>query len=290
MNKIIAKGVAILAILLVACEKEIPYKGEEGQELIVVNALMENDSTMAVFLEHSIFFLDEQYGVDQTITSGAVVTLVNKTTGETQVLSTPTVDNKYEFTLKTNASHNYYVEVNHPSYPKATATMTSAPAVILSDVDTSSFQNVDGETRKKAVLKFKDPVGKNYYFVRVKTYDVTQNSYYDTQILSSDVSFDQENNPFGDNYGYDYINFTDELFEGKNKEFELDFYQIYNSPSNPIKYQYDLICMTEEAYNYHVSIQKSSNAGFFSEPVKIFNNITDGYGIFAGINHSIILE
>lgn len=290
MKKIVSKSVLLLILLLAACTKEIRYEGDEGEPMLVVNALMENDTTMAVYLERSLFFLDNDVSEDKQITSGASIKLVNETTGEIQIITVPSTENKYVFPVVATASHKYSIEVTHSGYPTATSSMTSAPKVVLSSVDTSSFETIDGESRKRAVLKWIDPPGKNYYFIHVLTYDQVQDSYYDTQIETDDVSFDNENAAFGDNYGYEYLNFTDEFFDSETKEFEIDFYNILGSQSNPISFRYELICLTEESYNYHVSVRKAANTDFLSEPVKIFNNIENGYGIFAGFNRSIIVK
>ena len=48
----------ILIGLLWSCEKEIDYKGDESESLIVINQIIESDSTFSIEIERSRFFLE----------------------------------------------------------------------------------------------------------------------------------------------------------------------------------------------------------------------------------------
>lgn len=288
MNKFSIGFFLFTLVALISCEKEIPYEGNDTAPLLVVNAVLENDSLISVYLERSVFFLTQ---VDEVkITSGATIRLTNKSTGEVFVVNTPTFENRYDFTVSAFAGVTYEIQVSHADYPTASSTMQTATKIGLTAVDTSSY-TLDNRLYKSAHLKWNDPSDKNYYFVRVYNYDANQNSSYPTYFSTQDEVFSRGNTSLGkDENTYEEIYFTDELFAGSSKDLEIHFetYKGSGTGNNPV-YKYELISMNEACYKYHVSVEKAKGSGgFFSEPVKIYNNIEDGFGIFCSYGRSVI--
>jgi hypothetical protein len=81
--------------------------------------------------------------------------------------------------------------------------------------------------------------------------------------------------------------FKDDLFNGKTKTLSAVPSFGLTSPTAPYKYLIQLTNMSEEYYKYLTTLQRYRDAqdfstGLFSEPVVVFNNITNGLGIWAG--------
>lgn len=282
--------VSALILSFTSCEKEIPYKGDDEDPLLVVNAICKNDSLVRIDLERSVFFLANDANTSKLITSGATLKLTDLNTGIVYTQTVPVSGSTYEFPLTALPNNSYSIEVSHPDYPAVNATMKSTPKIELTAVDTSSFYNTDGQLTKKAVMKWNDPAGENYYMIKLFVTDPNGNYTYYNSFTTNDPSVEQDNSAGGQNY-FDLLYFSDELFEGKAKEFEINFstYFPQNPADNPI-YTYHLISMNKETYQYLVSVDKNGQTDFFTEPVKVFNNINGGYGIFGSINHSLIVH
>ena len=79
---------------------------------------------------------------------------------------------------------------------------------------------------------------------------------------------------------------NDNLFNGKAKTFSLDIdlSNLYNYNNEPIKFYISLYSISKDYYLYAVTsqAQQNTNGSPFSEPVMVYNNIKNGYGIFAG--------
>ncbi len=291
-NKLALIKYSLLLFLfaLISCEKEIQYKGEGKDPVLVLNGINENDSIFRIYLERSYFFLSNESQSDKYIKTGATVTLTNLSSGEIFTMTNSSLDNKYEFPFVTSQNVKFKIEVSHPDYESISAEMTTVPKINLNAVDTSTFESNNG-TRKKAVLKWNDPVGKNFYFVKVSVFN-PEGAYTNMQYFSClDPVFEDGGSSIVGESEYPEIYFTDELFDGNEKTLEIDFYSYKtDSIQNAPIYTYSLISMNKETYQYFISVKKASNVGFFTEPVKVFSNINNGFGIFGSMNFSNIVK
>jgi hypothetical protein len=84
--------------------------------------------------------------------------------------------------------------------------------------------------------------------------------------------------------------FDDKKFNGQTKSIEIlfNYNEPYIDPLDPATIVNDLylITMNRETYQYYVSMKKNISMDFFSEPVKVFTNITTGFGICGTLNYS----
>ena len=117
-----SKFILLIAVLsLFACQKEIEYKGPGKKSVLVLNAVVENDSTFRVYLEKTVFFLSSEAESAKHITSGATIVVKNETTGETFTETTPSEANRYDFPFTTAANTTYSIEVSHPDFESISA-------------------------------------------------------------------------------------------------------------------------------------------------------------------------
>ena len=106
-------------------------------------------------------------------------------------------------------------------------------------------------------------------------YDLTTHMEY---LYSEDPSVDGSNNNLGS------ILFTDHLFNGESHEMTFDIYIYTYSYLSSKKFYAILRTHSKDSYLYEKSssLYMSSSDDFFSEPVQVYNNIENGYGIFGG--------
>lgn len=294
MNKFGYTMMALFIVLSVSCEKEIKYKGKSEDSLLVVNGITEGDSTIKVKLSRSRFFL-ESVNQDFTITSNAVLQLTNQTSGQTYVVSTADAQGTYMFPVAAVQGNSYSIQITHPSYPVVHSQMSVPVAIPIQAVDTSSYVK-NGTTYMKAQVKWNDPSGKDYYVMKLSyVYNGSPMSeeVADQLLGSLDPALDElsASGFDGEEYFTNQLFFTDELFDGSQKTLEIRFPN--NAfPSPDLHYKFILFRCSEATYKYLISTEKSQNADgdFFSEPVKVFNNIENGYGIFSSLSRAVFVK
>ncbi|MCE3294820.1 MAG: hypothetical protein K0R65_534 [Crocinitomicaceae bacterium] len=285
-------GILLGFAFLFSCQKELEFKGEGKDPLLVVNAIEQNDSTFKVYLERTTFFLSNEGEESKYIETGAIMKVTNVSTGEVFTMNQSTYDNVYEFPFVTAPGTRYKIEVSHAEYPSVSSEITTVPNVTLTSVDTSGFSK-DGSLHKRAVLKWNDPAGENYYMLRLFYADPLYDYFYQMTFQSNDeVTSGQGADPLSsDKPTFDDLLFTDELFDGEQKQLEIEFmtYKGMTPAEDPI-YTYRLITMNKETYLYYRSVLMGQEDSPFIEPVKVYSNIEGGFGIFGSLNNSQIVK
>jgi hypothetical protein len=293
MINILKFAILISLFTLVSCQKEIEYNGPGKDPRLVLNGAVENDSIFRLSLEKTVFFLSNESSDAKYINAGATINVTNLTTNQSYSLNQSNAGNFYEFPFLVSPDTKYKVSVTHPDYPTIESEMTTTSKVEIISVDTSTIVK-DQQNFLKARIKWNDPSTENYYMIRVKSKYSSANEYYEYPyyLLSNDVSIDNSQNTDinGSVYSVTDLMFNDKLFNGNEKTLEVlfNYNQPYIDPLNPATVVNDLylITMNKETYQYYVSMKKNISMDFFSEPVKVFTNITNGFGIFGTLNYS----
>ncbi|MBT7464584.1 MAG: DUF4249 domain-containing protein [Bacteroidetes bacterium] len=198
------------------------------------------------------------------------------------------------------ADHKYSIEVSSPDFEKVLLSEDIAPQEVpISDVSIiikdSSFQKwIDYEGREyyggnvegSFNILFSDPANiENYYSLSVfyldSVYDYEDPSEIQIQkrllYISSDDSAIEN-----DEDSYNQLLLRDVLFNGQDYQLKVDFND-WNSRKGR-EYYVELTSLQRAGYFYKKSIDDYSSAANdpFAEPVQIFCNIKNGYGIFSG--------
>lgn len=281
--------------LCTSCVKEVAFDNQLIEPKLVIQGLIEVDSTFAVYLEHTRAF--NEPNTYTGITSGATITVVNLTTGNTYVTSTPADSNRYELPFNVAPNTGYQITVTHPDYPTVTATTYTTQVIPLISVDTGSF-NMEGIPKIYGLMKWQDPPGNQFYMVCVYSegVDSASNIQFSNSVFGSDDPIVSEGfslTPDEDHNSSTYFVFSDEQFANSMKTFRTYFDKIYVDESiggNSSSIRFTLISMNQDTYSYYKSmlIQQDSDPTF-SEPVKIYSNVTNGYGIFGSVSGSKII-
>jgi hypothetical protein len=298
MNKFNKNILAILlfsvVLVLDSCEKEIDFKGDVSEPRLVLNALVELDSAFRIHLESSQFFLSNSDQSSMAISSGATVVVKNLSTNQTYEMTESTSGSLYEFPFLVTPYTSYSVEVTHPDFESISATTQTLSAVPIVSIDTSSVVQ-NNEDRLRFELKFNDPAGdENYYLIQVElteTYDEENTYTYPMSLGSTDPAIDNAGNTEIDGSTYDqpYLLLEDKTFNGANKTLIFSSYNPFAWSGGTIdEFKVTLINMNKETFLYLKSVNLFNQQDFFSEPVKIFSNVLNGFGIFGFMSYSVV--
>ena len=171
---------------------------------------------------------------------------------------------------------------------------------IITNLDTLSFIK-DGKERIKISLTFVDPENENnYYKLAVKTkktlinYD-HENNYLDSSVKENWIKLFKESDILEKTMENSELIFNDLTFNGENFSIEFsikDLIKKFNADDSVLLNAVNVYFfnISESLYNYHKSIKIYSNTNEIPliQPVQVFSNIENGYGIFAGANTNII--
>jgi hypothetical protein len=143
-------------------------------------------------------------------------------------------------------------------------------------------------------LSIKDKAGQNnWYEVYIAVDDSQANYSSGKQFFRSEINNLHSDDPSIINrtndlsYGLAHIFLDDKLFDGKEHTLTLstltDKYGFYFTKD--AKYYLFFRSLTESSYRYIRSLgENNENVTLFNEPTRVFSNIENGYGIFAGMS------
>lgn len=281
---------SILTIILFSCQKEIEYKGDLGENFLVVNGIIENDSVVRISLSKSTPAIGEQATGSSEIISLATLTLTDNSTSETFTSNSVNSQGYYEFGTTAKTGHSYSISIAHPSFTLATSTSSVPQNLSILSWDSTSYNETNSYSSELTKIKsvnihWQDLDGANKYAVKVFSIDTLTGI--ETSLFPRIPDF-----LFGNSFEEGKISlFNDETFNtttmSLNISFEKDFY--YDMTYTPVgekSYRIVLYNLSNDVYNYIVSTSKAVQSGNspFAQPVKVYTNITNGLGIFGGTN------
>ncbi len=217
----------------------------------------------------------------------------------------------YRSTIRSRIGVRYAVSVSAAGFETVTSAVTVPEPIAIINVTSArkSTPEVPGIYMRTFEITFKDIPGQlNYYalmmytssFSRVPPFERLE--WIPLMERPLDPSFAADYyEEFYFNYGTsgygDYnVLFNDRMFDGKTYTFKLDVYE-QTFPEDtlnntPLEYLVYLKTLTEEYYNYRVTYNKQRDARDdpFAQPVEVFNNINNGYGVFAAFSQSVALH
>ena len=271
----------LLVILITACEKEsripIPYDGDK----VVLNSLIQPDSLIYIRVTKSKPV--KEYGNLRfpELQGAAVVIRENG-----QTLPAPewrVINGKGYYVSQgvAGAGKAYTVSVSYTGLASVAATDSTPAAPDIRDASAQKTSN-----RVKFFLK--DNIAeRNYYRIRVYNADVVNGEVVpqkqDTVKFRLDPSF---NNNFIDIIGntyYSEVLLTDERINGKDVFFVLQTSKEVTASHMIV----EVSGLTRGAYKYldgTYSQRLEDRVDFSDDPVNIYSNVENGYGILGGVN------
>ena len=270
-----------------ACETVVDVELPKHEPVIVVNSFFNPDSVWKLNLTRSQDALENesfQNIADATVEifeSGKIITELKHT--DNGIYS---ANNS-----KPQSGKTYELRVTAPGFADVTSSDVVPQRIEISDVKVDTVINSDNMNELMLSIVFTDPPEKgNKYHIALWT----KNSYYSKNGMEA-IYFSSNDllvaeNDFGENgefFGNEVV-FDDVLLAGKQYELKLfvpgfDYWDDFYTMDELVVV---LSSVSNAYFKYHTSFEKHEYSGDnpFSEPSIVYNNIKNGFGIFAGYN------
>lgn len=258
------------ALVFISCEKvidmEIPDKGRRP----VINGLISDGGVPEICLHRSRYILDNSYSFDVVNNALVIITYPGGISDTLKQLGSVT---SYKSTSPLSGNGNFTLYVAAEGYQITAKTDIPAP-VPIQTTDTSTMV-IESRQYFEIDMKFNDPPGtKNYYMAEVQR-EGWSGEWYNLFTTTSDMNASGEYNG--------KIIFSDELFNGLSKTFRIEISkEDLTSVSDSVNLMVNLYSLSYDSYMYMLTVEQSGYNSPFTEPVVVYSNIKEGYGIFAG--------
>jgi hypothetical protein len=296
----------------ISCEKEVSIPIPEKEPKLVVDATLvpyslPNAKYLGVNVTSSRHIFDST--TDTQITDATVLLYKNSVFVDTLKYSSENDVNFFPLGYGAmdgpKAGETFQIKVSSPGYEAVNAETFIPNYIEILDlsIDRVAFFDDENLVYSKLTLTFHDPVDEiNFYeivasgigyeyipenYYRLTTYEpiITGESHYPPSIR-----FDLKKPK--------YLLFKDNTINGQEIEMDFYFFARQINTAGTILLLPDIISiqlrnLTEEYYNYRSTLLQSSYnlqediLYGMGEPLNVYSNVENGYGIFAGYNNSI---
>lgn len=294
--------ISIIFYSVASCEKEIELDEDQIKPRIVVNSIFSANDTLWINLSES---RDILYTNNGTSFNGKLPAITDATAqlldNNNNVLAnfTHTLNGDYYVASPLPVAGNTYkIEAQHPNFDNVSSQSYTPSIVSILSMDTIRL----GDRFNIDVVINDDPAEANYYSISIMsqitdTYEIepgvfeTNTNRYFEWICSKDINIvGSSSDETGDNCSRELI-FSDKTFNGENYNFKVKTF-IYNQVDS---YIVVLKSISEDLYKYNSSINKYNQTtdNPFGEPVQVYSNIENGFGVFGGYSEykdSIIFQ
>ena len=296
--------------IIIGCEQTLNFDGELTESKLTVGALANPDTCLSLYLYKSTFFLDDDLLSDEQFYSvqNAIVWL--KTSDSIYYLRYNSNNHQYISDYKPligdrieiNASKEGFEIIKGNTQIKSKSDFqivesitfyNENPKKIMDDGFLHPIDNTGNDTIIKIVCKISDPSNENnYYRLNVRSIGSSKPAplgysdfaFANDIFASNDILFfDNSISKSIEGWPKHFSNvFDDRLFDGKSYIFTIESRQrkgLFNW------IEIDLQHISYDFYKYLKSIElaKCSTNDIHSEPVKIYSNIENGYGVFGSL-------
>ena len=275
MKKILYTFLIFALLVLQSCEKVINLDIEESDKKIVVNSVVSDGEEITINLTKSKSIIDDN---EIEYIDNAVIIL----TEDGNVISSHTYNGNGNYVFNKNAEigKTYKIKVNAENLKEVSAETNLLVPNNFEITDTFTT-NYDGENYLAMIIRIENTVDNSYYFIEAFN-ENGDNVYLDSYDIKSEK----------DIWG-DYLLFNNQIPGGGNIDFQFyisKYIYDYGDGGQSYGYIYLVLHRVSEAYyKYYLSsnMQKQLGGNPFSEPVQIYNNIENGFGLFGSESYSL---
>ncbi|TDH21280.1 DUF4249 domain-containing protein [Segetibacter sp. 3557_3] len=293
---------AFFITFVFACEKTVTVDVPVEPRKLVLNGLIRNTTAFRVTVSQSAGILDFTTTDSFRLKTALVQLYENDVLRDTLVYDSTSEVYTTRRNVTARQGNKYKLVVAAPDFSPAEAeTRSPLPTPIISVRRTpNAKKDADGNSLDEVRIVFKDdPLKTNFYLFRfrrpVSSGNLTPAYNGIGCMRSSDVDIERRNNndPVdSDNCINQQFFMTDVNFAGREKEVvlfinhaDLQPYvtQLTNRAYRPF---FELQSITEDHYKYLRSYYtyRDADGNPFAEPVLVYNNVINGYGIFAAFD------
>ncbi len=282
----------IVLIVLSSCQTVVDIERPDFSEDLVLNSILNPDSILVVELSESIDVLDDNEWIQ--IQNGSVMIYENEELLDELIHEKNGIYILPDYFPKLGASYRIVASSpNHDPVEATTLLPETAGTITSLSVDSVELVGEFGNSKEYRIeFEFDDPSGENYY--EIVSYAIVVDNYYIEDDLIADTSYSRlyslmpEDQSIEDFQEYDdsWV-IDDKLFDGRTKKirFTADGYEFSN---RVLQLDFYLRHVTKDYYEYTRSktLQEWIGGDPFAEPVPVFSNIENGFGIFAAYSQS----
>ena len=278
-------SILVFATFIFSCEKEIVLDEDQIKPRIVVNSVFAANDTLRIHLSESRNILYNNGG-DLPDIEDAVAKLYDNSDIELGTFVYESLGNYYLASPFPTAGFTYTLKVTHPNFDDITTTSTTPSIVNIMQIDTSTVGdqfNID--------ITINDNANETNYYSLIIESNVTTtweiepgvietNTYQITNwICTNDINVEGAADVTGDICSQELL-FSDKSFNGTQYIFKITDYFDENTDFMIVS----LRSMSEDLFKYRVTYKnyEENNGNPFGEPVQVYSNVEDGYGIFSG--------
>jgi len=285
----------IITLIFYSCQKKVKIDVPDDGRKLVVNSLFEADSLLTINITKSKHILDDTY---YDTYSGfyhipnAKVSLFKNNVFLENLTEIEQGNYKSTFSLTDNAEYSISVKVEN---------FEEATSIKIDKFEFNDYtEGQYGSIMANFSLEFTDDGNvENYYLLEMyikQEYTIYNEETeedemfeerYSLYITPKDLRYKETD------YG-EGIFFDDNFFNGTKNNFQFSiysysFYEDEQTGETKDKYYIYLNSVSKEYYLYVQSLDKHQYAkdDFFAEPVHVYSNIENGFGIFAGISSAV---
>lgn len=303
MKKKLILSVIASAILFTACEKEVEIKVPVKDPSLVIMALQEKGEYVVASIGRSRHILEPQPGFDlrehYSVKNAQVVLYEDATAIDTLIYS----PSEYIYMSKYNRvmvdGRTYTLKANAPGFKEVSSeTIVPSQSQIVEtrwnrNVRTNSY----GEKIDEVIIKFNDPAGeRNFYLIKVFQPSIPNFGDYTVGCVSTTdkdietVGYDDDPIETDDCIDGGNLLLRDVNFNGAQKQVKLNIISSFldNTWTDPNTGQtarpyVKVYRITESHFKFAKSYSVFDNADDnpFAEPVNVYSNVRNGYGIFS---------
>ncbi len=301
MKKILLAALFLSYIMLTGCVKILNDELKTKETKMVLNAAIAPDSVFTVNVSRTFNIFEDESADNLPFIDSANVLLYE--------------DDQFLFQLQ-NTGYGFYkhpgfypqigkqyrVTVSHGAWHDIESIASIPPKVPIVSLDTSSVFNSDeygnNETQYIGEITYNDPPGvANYYQLSCVLYNYYNDSlvYVDPQ---SAVWPTDDNERFFDSQSGSSLLWSDKLTDGKQVTFKFIFLYAYaynkmaRENKQTFKFEFHLKSITKNYFTYLKSLgvywETGGSENPFSEPVVIYSNVDNGYGILGAYSSDTI--
>ncbi len=280
--------------LCLSCEKEINMEVRPYDSQLVINSITVAGDSIKVAVTRSADMKTYNRSKDLHVANAEVVLYAG---------SVPVDTLYYDIAVRSYVSHivavegvSYMIKANAPGFTGVTAVSESPVFVPIKSCKRyrNTRLNEDGKTQDEIRVIFDDPsVLGDYYILWISQRDSSADT---TQMLGCintmdagvETIYDEDvdQNTCLDPNG---IFLRDQLFNGVSREMRFFIQSSYLEGSNNSKLTVQLLHVSEAFFRYQKSyMYAAQNSGNpFSEPMNVYSNVVNGFGIFSIVNYDI---
>lgn len=290
-------------IVLLACEKPVTIDIPQKPSRLVINGWVGNDSIISVHVGKSRYSLAPRDSWSQlletyTVKNAVPVVYENNIPVDTLVYDAVTYQYRSTRSKRIRQGYTYRVKVNAPDFPEAWAETPVPSQSVITKLERvrNARTNSAGQPEDEITITLDDPAGEeNFYLVQIFTsaynighgYPVScvRTTDKDIEMMRYDTDPMDPDNCFNGNE----LLMKDVHFNGRQKVLKLyvesSLLPDYVDPNNgnvnrPYIYVYRI---TKDHFKFMKSfaIYWSTDENPFAEPVNVFSNVQNGYGVFS---------